>query len=77
MTTEKQNVANRRNTQLSTGPKTAEGKAKSSINALKHGLTAVQILIPSENADDFDAHAAAFRDQYLPPITTNLSWSTR
>jgi hypothetical protein len=32
--------ANRKNAQLSTGPKTAEGKAKSRANALKHGLCA-------------------------------------
>jgi hypothetical protein len=32
--------ANRRNAQLSTGPKTAEGKERSRANALKHGLCA-------------------------------------
>jgi hypothetical protein len=38
-TTEKQKLANQRNAQRSTGPKTQEGKAKSRANALKHGLT--------------------------------------
>src|SRR5450432_553348 len=33
-------AANRRNSQLSTGPKTPEGKEKSRANALKHGLCA-------------------------------------
>jgi hypothetical protein len=32
--------ANRRNAEKSTGPKTADGKAKSRFNALKHGMTA-------------------------------------
>jgi len=39
--------ANRRNALLSTGPKSDEGKARSSMNALKHGLTAreVEVLV--------------------------------
>ncbi|MHC4445109.1 MAG: hypothetical protein ACYTA5_21125 [Planctomycetota bacterium] len=46
---EKQLQANRQNAKKSTGPKTPEGKARSSQNALKHGLLARQILI---NDDD-------------------------
>jgi hypothetical protein len=38
MATHKQIAANRRNGALSRGPKTAAGKARSSRNALKHGL---------------------------------------
>ena len=38
MATDKQIAANRRNGALSRGPKTAAGKARSSRNALKHGL---------------------------------------
>jgi hypothetical protein len=39
MATEKQILANRRNAQHSTGPKTAAGRLKSSRNALRHGLS--------------------------------------
>jgi hypothetical protein len=51
---ERQNMANRRNAQLSTGPRTPEGKARVASNALKHGLTGQQVVLPNENPDDFD-----------------------
>jgi hypothetical protein len=37
--------ANRRNAQKSTGPKTAEGRAVSKMNALKHGLLAQTVVV--------------------------------
>lgn len=40
MTTPRQTAANRRNAARSTGPKSAAGKARSSQNALRHGLSA-------------------------------------
>jgi hypothetical protein len=43
--TEARILANRRNAQLSTGPKTAEGKDRSRANALKHGLCSA-VLVP-------------------------------
>src|ERR1700729_2163410 len=38
MPTENQSAASRANAQHSTGPRTAEGKAASRFNALKHGI---------------------------------------
>jgi hypothetical protein len=52
---DRQTEANRRNAQLSTGPKTAEGKAAVASNALKHGLTGKQMVLPGENPEDFEA----------------------
>ncbi|MGB2807637.1 MAG: hypothetical protein WBC22_07850, partial [Sedimentisphaerales bacterium] len=49
-------LANRRNAQKSTGPRTREGKAAISKNAVKHGLLASQAVISSENREDFDIH---------------------
>jgi hypothetical protein len=42
-------AANAANARKSTGPKTAEGKARSSRNALKHGIFCKQLLMPGED----------------------------
>ena len=47
--------ANRRNAQRSTGPKSPEGKARASMNALKHGLTAESAVLPDEDPEQYDA----------------------
>jgi hypothetical protein len=49
MSTPAQAAANLANAQQSTGPTTAAGKATSSQNALKHGLTAKTVLLPGED----------------------------
>jgi len=64
MSTEAQNHANRLNAQKSTGPRTSEGKAAVSQNAVKHGLLARQTVINSESQADFDLH----RDRMLAEL---------
>ena len=54
MATEAQTHANRRNSQKSTGPKTAEGKAIVAKNAVKHGLFAHEAVITGENQEDYE-----------------------
>src|ERR1039458_2977975 len=49
MATAAQATANLANAQHSTGPATDAGKATSSQNALKHGLTAKSVLLPGED----------------------------
>ena len=67
---EKKLQANRKNAKKSTGPKTPEGKAKSSRNALKHGLLAQQILIndddPNEKTEDFEQLLNDLIDELKP-----------
>ncbi|MBS1875082.1 MAG: hypothetical protein JSU00_17840 [Acidobacteria bacterium] len=50
----------------STGPRTPEGKAASSKNAIKHGLTARQVVITGENQADFDALLQDIADDRKP-----------
>jgi hypothetical protein len=66
MTTEKQNEANRINAQKSTGPRTDEGKQRSSQNALKHGLLAQRSVIPGEDPAEFDALVTWFENTFNP-----------
>ena len=56
---EAQLAANQANAQLSTGPKSAEGKAKSSLNAVRTGLTGKTILLPSDDAEAYTDHIAS------------------
>jgi hypothetical protein len=66
MTSEAQILANRRNSQKSTGPRTAEGKAIISQNALTHGLTADLAVISSESHADFELYRDRMLDELDP-----------
>jgi hypothetical protein len=55
-TSESQILANRANAQFSTGPKTPEGKATSSLNAVKTGLTGRTVLLTSDDALIYQQH---------------------
>jgi hypothetical protein len=47
-------LANRENAQRSTGPTSREGRQASSRNAIRHGLTGTQIVIPGEDAAAYE-----------------------
>jgi hypothetical protein len=59
--------ASRRNGAKSRGPKTPEGKARASQNALKHGLRAGKhVVLPDEDAAAFAALEAALLEDLAP-----------
>ena len=66
MATDRQLQANRENAKKSTGPRTPEGKARSSRNALRHGLLAQDSVIPGEDPAEFDRHLILFENTYVP-----------
>ena len=68
MTSLRQIESNRRNAQRSTGPKTQSGKARSSQNAVRHGLTAETVIGPLEDPVDYQA--------FEQPVTTGYDAET-
>jgi hypothetical protein len=65
---------NRANAQHSTGPKTPEGKQKSSLNALRHGLTGQIVVMPTEDLAAYQQHLKSFTGELNPKgvIEANL-----
>ena len=59
-------IANAANAQLSTGPRTEEGKRQSSQNARTHGLTAQHPVIPEEDRVAFDQLRAKLHAETKP-----------
>jgi hypothetical protein len=66
MSTCAQIAANQKNSQLSTGPTSEAGKAKSSLNAVKSGLTGRTVLLPGDDAALYESHVSHFIESYAP-----------
>jgi hypothetical protein len=66
MATEAQIVANRRNAQASTGPRSAEGQRRVSRNAITHGLDCREVVMRGEDPAAFDHYRQAMLADNLP-----------
>jgi hypothetical protein len=72
MATAKQIAANRLNSQKNTGPRTAQGKAVSRFNGLKHGIYAVQQLMFDETAEDLAELSAEYHEHHSPANSNEI-----
>ena len=59
-------AANRANALFSSGPRTAEGKAKVSLNAVKTALTGHTVLLPSDDGARYQNHLLAHQKEFEP-----------
>jgi hypothetical protein len=66
MPTPAQYAANRLNAQKSQGPTTPQGRARSKMNALRHGLTARVVVLPTEDMDAYNAFSKEIVDSLDP-----------
>ena len=66
MATTRQIEANRRNSQKSTGPRTADGKAVSRFNALQTGIHAASLVIPGEDPAALADLTTEYHHQFRP-----------
>ena len=66
--------AARANGAKSRGPATPEGRAKSSRNSLRHGLSAKSVLLPAESHEQFQLLLDAHIQQFHPanPVEMDL-----
>ena len=69
MATPAQIRANQQNAKKSTGPRTDQGKQRSSRNAIKHGLRATHPVIPGENTVDYQRKLDQLRADLRPRNT--------
>ena len=74
---------NRANASHSTGPKTEAGKHRSSLNAMRHGLTGQTIVLPAEDLDAYnhftqqifdDLKPVGFLEKQFAQIIADTSW---
>jgi hypothetical protein len=66
MSTMPRALANQANAQLSTGPRTAEGKARSSRNAMTHGLTCRELIVRVDEQEKFKAFRDSLAEELAP-----------
>src|SRR4029077_9394901 len=75
MISDKHLEANRKNALLSSGPKTEQGRKRSSLNALRHGLTGQVTTMTPEDREAHDKFSQAIIQSLAPqgPMEVDLA----
>src|SRR5690349_13724321 len=66
MSSKRRLESSRANGCKSHGPKTAEGKARSSRNATRHGFLSSQVVLPNESEEQFKILFEEYADRFRP-----------
>ena len=77
MASEAQLTANRLNAQKSTGPRTVEGKAAVSLNAVQHGLRAQGVVLPGEGPDEYRLYRQGLLEDLQPQDSAETDLAER
>jgi hypothetical protein len=72
MSTTAQILANQKNAQLSTGPKTPEGLSTAAKNSTRHGLTGQTLILAPGEKEAYEAHVASYKIHHQPNTHQHL-----
>ncbi|MDQ3441932.1 MAG: hypothetical protein M3478_16440, partial [Planctomycetota bacterium] len=72
MVSQARQIANERNANQSTGPRTEPGKARSSQNRLKHGFFSARVVLEGEDRSAYDALLADLVVEERPQTATQM-----
>ncbi|MGB7158351.1 MAG: hypothetical protein WBD40_09825 [Tepidisphaeraceae bacterium] len=72
MVSQRKQIANQLNASKSTGPRTEDGKRRSSGNRLVHGFFSRDVVLPGEDAPAYAALLEAFVDEHRPQTLTQM-----
>jgi hypothetical protein len=76
MVSERRIEANRRNAQRSTGPRSIDGRARSSMNALRHGITGQVSIMTVEDRGAHDKFVQELVDRLQPEGAVELQFAS-
>jgi hypothetical protein len=72
---ERANIHRARSGSRRRGPKTAAGKVRVSLNALTHGISSTQLVVPGESTTEWETYRTAIIEAIAPagPVETALA----